>query len=227
MTEAPAPAGGVMGEIDLGGYISKAWKLVTADLMLFVVGYLIVSAIIIGSLIVIIGPIFVVGPLAIGFIRVVQKRMNGEPAAIGDIFAGFQEFSRGLVFFLLLLLVGLAVVIPLAIVAFVLSFIPCLGQLVTMVLAVGVSLGLQTLLFFAWPLAALSENTPMECIKKSINFGLAHFWPLLILSFVTGLIGGAGSIACGVGALFTVPLATAISLVAYKEFYLPKSQPAA
>lgn len=227
MTEAPAPAGGVMGEIDLGGYISKAWKLVTADLMLFVVGYLIVTAIVIGSMLVIIGPIFVLGPLGIGFIRVVQKRMNGEPAAIGDIFAGFQQFSRGLVFVLLLLVLGLAVAIPLVIVAIVLNFIPCLGQVVAFVLQIAVSLGMQTVLFFAWPLVALSEDTPMDCIKKSITFALAHFWPLLILSFVTGLIGGAGMIACGVGILFTAPLAIAINLVAYKEYYLAKSQPAA
>jgi len=227
MTEAPAPAGGVMGEIDLGGYISKAWKVWTADLVLFVVGYLIVLAIILGSMIVIIGPIFVAGPLVIGYIRVVQKRMNGEPAAIGDIFAGFKEFSRGLVFMLLLVLIALAVTIPLMIVAFVLSWIPCLGQIVTFALQIAVSLGLQTLLFFAWPLVALSENTPMDCIKKSINFGLAHFWPLLILSFVTGLISGAGSIAFCVGVVFSASLAIVINLVAYKEFYLPKSQPAA
>jgi len=227
MTEAPAPAGGVMGEVDLGGYISKAWKLVTADLVLFVVGYLIVSAIILGSLIVIIGPLFVAGPLGIGFIRVVQKRMDGEPAAIGDIFAGFQQFSRGLVFVLLLVLIGLAVAIPLMIVAFVLSWIPCLGQIVTFALQIAVSLALQTVLFFAWPLVALSQDTPMDCIKKSITFALAHFWPLLVVAFVTGLISGAGMIACGVGVLFTAPLAIGISLVAYKEFYLPKSQAAA
>lgn len=225
MTEAPSAS--PLKDIDLGGYISKAWKLVTADLVLFLVGYLICVAIVVGSLIVIIGPIFVAGPLAIGFIRVVQKRMNGEPAAIGDIFAGFKEFSRGLVFVLLLLVVGLAVAIPLMIVAFVLAFIPCLGQIVTFVLQLAVSLGLNTVLFFAWPLVSLSANSPMDCIKKSITFGFAHFWPLLILSFVTHLIGGAGFVACGVGILFTAPLAIAISLVAYKEFYLPKSQVAA
>lgn len=227
MTEAPVPAAGVMGEIDLGGYISKAWKVVTADLVLFVVGYLVCVAIVVGSLIVVIGPIFVAGPLAIGFIRVVQKRINGEPAVIGDIFAGFKEFSRGLIFVLLLSLVGLAVFIPLVIVAIVLSFIPCLGQVMTFVLQLAVSLGSNTVLFFAWPLVSLSENSPMDCIKKSITFGFAHFWPLLILSFVTHLIGGAGIVACGVGILFTAPLAIAISLVAYKEYYLAKSQPAA
>ncbi|MCX5670275.1 MAG: hypothetical protein NTU94_03000 [Planctomycetota bacterium] len=225
MTEAPSAS--PLKDIDLGGYISKAWKLVTADLMLFVVGYLVCVAIVVGSLIVIIGPIFVTGPLAIGFIRVVQRRMNGEPAVIGDIFAGFKEFSRGLVFVLLLLVVGLAVAIPLMIVAFVLAFIPCLGQIVTFVLQLAVSLGLNTVLFFAWPLVSLSANSPMDCIKKSITFGFAHFWPLLILSFVTHLIGGAGFVACGVGILFTAPLAIAITLVAYKEFYLPKSQVAA
>jgi hypothetical protein len=216
-----------MGEIDLGGYISKAWKVWTADLVLFVVGYLIVTAIVVVSMLVIIGPIFVLGPLGIGFIRVVQKRLNGEPAAIGDIFAGFQQFSRGLVFVLLLLLLGLAVAIPLMIVAFVLSWIPCLGQIVTFALQIAVSLGLQTVLFFAWPLVALSEDTPMDCIKKSITFAMAHFWPLLILSFVTGLISGAGIIAFCVGVLFTASLAIVINLVAYKEFCLPKSQPAA
>jgi len=227
MTEAPAPAASPLKDMDLGGYISKAWKLVTADLVLFVVGFLIVAAIIMGSMIVIIGPIFLAGPLMFGFVRVIQKRINGEPAALGEIFGGFKDFSKGLVLVLLLVLIGIAVAIPLVILSFVLAFIPCLGQVVSFVLNIGVSFAVQTVLFFVWPIASLSATAPMDSIKKSIQFGLANFWPVLLLSFVTGLIGGAGMIVCGVGYFFTMPLALTIHVVAYNDYYLPKSQAAA
>jgi hypothetical protein len=225
MTEAPqaSPA----KDMDLGAYISKAWKLVTADLVLFVVGFLIVMAIIVGSMIVVVGPIFVGGPLMIGFIRVIQKRMNGEPAAIGDIFNGFKDFTRGLVVVLLLLLVAIVVAIPVVIINIVLAFIPCLGQIAAFVVNLAVGLGLGTCLFFVWPLAALTEIPPVDCISKSIKFAFANFGPVLLLAFVAGLIGEAGVIACGIGVLFTVPLAEAIRVAAYNDYYVRKSQAAA
>ena len=52
--QAIPPPGGP--DMDLGGYISTAWNLVTGDFVLFVIGYLVVAVILAISCITIVGP---------------------------------------------------------------------------------------------------------------------------------------------------------------------------
>lgn len=211
----PAPA----GAMNLGPFVSKAWALVTADLVLFIVGYLIVAAI--GS-VPLVG-LVVGGPLMFGFLRIVQKRYRGEPAAIGDVFQGFQDFGKAFVTCLLLLVAALAVAIPFMIMAFVLRYVPCVGQILTIILGLALYLALLAAVFFVMPIAALTNATPMEAITKSVKFCIANIGPMVLLAVVTGLIAMAGGLACGVGALLTVPLAMAIQIIAFNEYYLPNS----
>jgi len=209
--------------VQIGPWCSKAWELVTGNFVLLVVGYLIVGAI---CSVPLVG--FVVGgPLLFGYLRVVRKRMQGEPAAIGDIFQGFQDFGKGFLTILLLALCGFAFAIPIFIVVGLLSVIPCLGQVVAVLLGFAAGFLIQTVLYFVMPIAALSDTTPMEAISRSVKFGFANFGPMFLLALVTGLIAGAGAIACLIGVFFTVPIAMAISLYAYHEYYLPSAEAAA
>ena len=214
--QAIPPAGGP--DMDLGGYLSTAWNLVTGDFVLFVIGYLVVAAILTIAGLTIIGPIIIGGPLMFGFIRVIQKRLKDEPASIGDIFQGFKDFGKGFLTVLLLTLITLGVVV----IQVVLGFIPVLGIL----LALCVSLLVGPMFFFVMPIAALSDTSPTDAISMSVKFCFANFWKMVLLSLVLGLIAMAGSLACGIGALFTVPLSLVASVAAYNEYYLPKAQEA-
>jgi len=204
--------------MDLGGYISTAWNLVTGDFVLFVIGYLVVAAILTISGITIVGPIIIGGPLMFGYIRVIQKRLKDEPASIGDVFQGFKDFGKGFLTVLLLTLIFLGV----AVVQVVLAFIPVLGFLV----GIAVSLLAGAMFFFVMPIAALSDTSPTDAISRSAKFCFANFWKMVLLSLVLGLIGMAGSLACGIGALFTIPLALVATVAAYNQYYLPKAQDA-
>jgi len=219
----PQPPSPQAAKMDLGAYVSKAWALVTADLALFIVGYLVMVLIIVVSAITIVGPLIIAGPLAFGYLRIVQKRIKGEPAAIGDVFQGFHDFGKGFVTVLLILVCSLVVVIPLIIVNIILAFIPCVGQVIAPLLGIAVSLALQGALFFAMSIAALSDVQPMDAIKQSIKFCVANLWPVILLALVAGLIGSAGVIACGIGIFFTVPLGMAIGVIAYNDYYLPNA----
>ncbi|KPJ73767.1 MAG: hypothetical protein AMS14_06350 [Planctomycetes bacterium DG_20] len=210
------PAGGP--DMDLGGYLSAAWSLVTGDFVLFVIGYLVVAAILGVSVLTVIGPLIIGGPLWFGYFRVVQTRLKGEPASIGDVFQGFRDFGKGFLTFLLLALIVLGVVV----VQMLLSLIPVLGILLTLC----VSLVVGPMFFFVMPIAALSDVSPTDAISRSVKFCFANFWKMVLLSLVLGLIAMAGSLVCGIGALFTVPLAIVATVAAYNEYYLPKTQDA-
>ena len=214
--QAIPPPGGP--DMDLGGYISTAWNLVTGDFVLFVIGYLIVAAILTISSITIVGPIIIGGPLMFGYIRVIQKRLKDEPAGIGDVFQGFKDFGKGFLTILLLTLIFLGV----AVVQVVLGFIPVLGFL----LGIAVSLLAGAMFFFVMPIAALSDTSPTDAVSRSVKFCFANFWKMVLLSLVLGLIATAGALACGIGALFTVPLALVATVAAYNQYYLPKAQDA-
>ena len=211
----PPPGEGLAPDMNLGRYLTAAWNLVTKDIVLFIVGYLVVLAILAVSSLVIVGPIVLGGPLLFGYVRVVQARLNNQPAAFGDLFQGFKDFGKAFVTVLLLALIGLGV----GIVNIILMLIPIIGILAA--LALGIVFG--AMIFFVMPIAALSEVSPVQAISRSIKFCFANFWKVLLLSFVLGLIAAAGGLGCGVGALLTVPLALAAGVVAYNEYYLPKA----
>jgi uncharacterized membrane protein len=223
MTEAPSPA--PAGNLELGPLISKAWTFVTGNLVLILVSYLILA--VIGGIPCV--GFVLMGPLMIGFVRIIQRRLKGETPEIGDIFKGFQEFGRGFVTGLLMLLCCLAVAIPLYVLAIILGHIPVLGfVLAPLVMIVGAFCALAVSVFsFVWPMVASSTVSPTEAVSKSFKFLLANAGPMLTLTLVATAIGMAGVIACGIGMIFTVPLGIVMMVMAYEEYYLPKSQPAA
>jgi uncharacterized membrane protein len=212
--------------VQFGPLISKAWNLVRADLALFILGYLIVVLIIMVSCITIVGPIIIGGPLMFGYLRIVQKRYKGEPAEIGDVFQGFQTFGKAFVTMLLFCLIMAGMYLVCFVLGFILGYIPVLGVILGPLVSFAISTLVGGLIFFAMPLAALSEASPTEAISRSFKFCFANFPPMMLLSLVAGLIAMAGALACGIGMLLTVPLAITISVVAYNEYYLPNAQSA-
>lgn len=208
-------------EMDMGGYLSRAWNLVIGDFVLLVLGWVVV-ALIMG--VPLVG--FVIGgPLMLGYVRVVQKRINGEPAEFGEIFKGFQDFGKGFLTLLLQALVGLGVSIPIIVVAVVLSFVPCAGVVLTVVVAFAGFVVMHTFLFFVWQIAALTDASPTDALSQSFRFAMANFGPMFLLALVVGLVGAAGSLVC-LGHFFTVPIAIAAGVYAYNEYFLPKAQDA-
>ena len=218
MTVQP-PAAQPSAKMELGAYVSKAWNLMTQNLVLLIVTYLI-AAILAGIPLV---GLIIGGPLWFGFFRIAQKRYKGEPAEIGQIFDGFKDFSKGLVTMLLMAAVILCVIIPVVIAFIILSFIPVCGAVLGFLIYIAALLAIGAALYFVLPIAALSDVAPVDAIKKGFKFMTANIGPMILLSLVTGLIGMAGIIACGIGALFTAPMAMAIVVIAYNEWYLPNA----
>jgi len=223
--QPPPPAGPPM---DLGGYLSQAWDLVTKNFVLLVLGWVVLGLIMGVPLV----GLILAGPLIFGYYRVVQKRFNGEAAEFGALFNGFQEFGKGLVTYLLFLAVWAVVSLAVGLVSLFVSallstiFVP-LMFLFWLVVGVATAAFCMGLTFFAFPIAVFGQVEPVEAVKRSIKFCFANFWPMMLLSLVVALIMAAGALICGIGTWFTVPLGLVTHIVAYNQYYLPKTQDAA
>lgn len=150
------------------------------------------------------------GPMFAGLIGMVLRLRDGEqpPPVVGDVFKGFQNFLPS---FLFVIVWGLGVLVG----SMILSVIPCLGQLLSICLAVAASGFLMFGLFLIvdrsmefWPASMAS----IEKVKPTL-------FPYLGLAVVAGIIGQIGALACGIGAFATMPIYFCIIAVVYRDVF--------
>ncbi len=206
----PAPAGS-----GLGAWISSAWEMYTDA-----VGPILGGAII-GALVSVVTLGICLPPLTVGLYRMILKRHDEKPFAAGDVFEGFRYFWSAWGVFLVVFAASLVVALPFGlIVAFAAkgdsNAAQGLAVLVNGVQIV-ISFVVSTLALFAMPLIADDRGGAIAAITTSFNTARADFFNLLIAVVVAQIIGVAGGVACGVGALFTAPLTPCIIAVIYRS----------
>jgi Membrane domain of glycerophosphoryl diester phosphodiesterase/GYF domain 2 len=187
------------------------------------------------------GAALVMSPFLGGLYYVFIQRMRGRPAAVGDIFVGFKKMFSQLFLgnFVVSFFTGLCL-IPFNIVyaAKVAPITERLQQsssvdIQNMPLLWPALFGtLPILLVCMIPVTYLTVNwlfTLPLIIDKQMKFWPAmkaswkkahqHWWLLLGLTVVVGLLNLAGACACCVGALFTLPIGTAAMMFAYETIF--------
>lgn len=138
----------------------------------------------------------IIGP---GIMRMALKQIRGQAIAVGDIFAATDVISS-------------AIVVMLAIVA---GAIACgIGELVT-----------ATLFFLALPLVADKKLNYSEALKQSFEVTKQNFIFFLVYLLVLGIVSELGGIACGIGILFTLPIAWLGMAVAYERTFVAAAGP--
>ena len=150
------------------------------------------------------------GPMFAGLIGIILRLRDGDPTqpVVGDVFQGFQHFLPSFLFGIVwgaIILVG----------CLILAFIPCLGQLLSICLALAAGAFLMFGLFLIvdrqmdfWPASMAS----IEKVKPT-------FLPYLGLAVVAGVIGQIGALACGIGAFATMPIYFTIIAVVYRDVF--------
>ena len=184
--------------IDIGGAISSGWALVRDNMGVLVGATVLGWLVSIGlACVPVLG--WVVGFVILGgldymFIR----RIRGEAVQVGDVFAGFN------LAFLHLSLAGLVKWL-LTSLGFVLCVLPGIY------LAVGYAFTLPLVIdkkMEFWP--------AMELSRRVVH---AHWWSIFALVIVLAVLACAGFLACGVGALITVPVASASFMYVYEDIF--------
>src|SRR5229473_5406881 len=189
------------GVVDIGHTISRGWALVRDNMGVLigatVLGWLITCGL---AFVPVVGwavGIVLLGGLDYMFIRCIR----GEAVQIGDVFAGFN------LAFLHLTLAGLVKWL-LTSLGFVLCILP------------GIYLGVGYV--FALPLVIDKKMEFWPAMEVSRRVVHRHWWSTFGLVIVLALIALAGFLACIVGALVTVPLASASLMYAYEDLFGPE-----
>src|ERR1700687_519177 len=186
--------------VNIGSAVSRGWELVRDNpgglVGATVLGWLITMGL---ALVPVLG--WVVGFVLLGgldylFIR----RIRGEAVQIGDVFAGFN------LAFLHLTLAGLVKWL-LTSLGFALCILPGIYLVVGYV--------------FALPLVIDKRMEFWPAVEVSRRVVHRHWWSIFALVIVSGLIACAGLLVCIVGALVTVPVASASLMYAYEDLFGP------
>ena len=184
--------------IDIGRAVSRGWALVRDNMGVLVgatvLGWLVSLGL---AFVPVLG--WVVGFVLLGGLDYMfLRRIRGEAIQVGDVFAGFNRA------FLHLSLAGL-----------VKWLLTCLG--LALCILPGIYLGVCYV--FALPLVIDKEMEFWPAMELSRTVVQAHWWSMLALVIVLAIIACAGVLACGVGALITIPVASASFMYVYEDLF--------
>ncbi|MBW4549740.1 MAG: DUF975 family protein [Aphanocapsa sp. GSE-SYN-MK-11-07L] len=231
--------------VDIGGFLSRGWEIFTQNPLGFI-GFCILTVVIsfVLSYIPFIGTIaniVISYVLPAGYYIVAFKISRGQLSEFGDFFKGFQN-TYFLPVFLATLVVSIFVgvlCLPFLVGA-VLSFygifqqmaaqsgdpsLPDLsipGALTGALLVLGLILLIPAIYLgiaytFSIPLIVDRKADFWSAMETSRKLITRHWFPFFGFSIVLGLINFAGVLACGVGALFTIPLTICAIAAAYEN----------
>jgi hypothetical protein len=171
--------------------------------------------------------IVIMPPLQAGMTIVCLAQLKGRHWTFGDFFSGFQSWGALVGNALLIGVIFLACLVPAGIIAVVVAVAasnagqgPDVGVVAALVVAgllylLGLVYVLLRMSFFSVPLIIDRNYGPWEAIQGSWALTRGHFWGLLGVSLVVGLINLGGLLLLLVGALFTAPLTTLVETAGY------------
>lgn len=184
--------------IDISRAISRGWALVRDNLLELVGATLLGWLITIGlAAVPVLG--WIIGFVLLGGLDYMfLRRIRGEDVQIGDVFAGFNRA------FLDLTMAGL-----------VKWMLTTLGLLLCIVPGIYLAVGYV----FALPLVIDKKMdfwTAMEVSRRVVH---EHWWSMFALVIVLCLVALAGFLLCVIGALISVPVASAALMYVYEDLF--------
>lgn len=132
-----------------------------------------------------------------GMYRVAFKQLKGGEIELRDLFSGGDCFLR---------MLGATIIIA------VIVFVGVLLCIIPGYIAMG-------MLFFTGPLVVERRLSVFEALGTSWELGKQNILMFTLFALLVGLIAGAGSYACYVGLLATIPLQYTISAIAYRDCF--------
>ncbi len=189
-------------DLDMGGCIGRAWRLLTSDFWSIVGVYALFMLIVaVGSSIPILGYAMCIlnSVMAGGLWIFMLKKVRGQTTEVSDIFAGFKQ----------------PLFVPLLLVGLVSGLLTFLG-LICCILP-GIYLSVAWML--ALPLVAdrkLDFWPAMETSRKTVT---RHWWLWLGFGVVLGLVVLAGVLALCVGVFVAGPLVALAMAYAYNDLF--------
>jgi len=230
---APWPQGSPPASLGVINATRMGWRLLKSDFWrLWLVAFVAMAVLMGASMFGFVAVILVLPPLAAGMVYVVSRRIDGGPAELSDLFAGFKQrfgqsvlgllpvFLASMVFSMLLMAtIAVAVILGATVVGAsqqeeeVAIAVAIVGVVAVLVIGGILFILVEVFgLFFAFVLPAVWDHpeSGWEAAKASARLVRAHFLPVVGYAVLFWLIGTAaglvGLLACCVGGFFTGPV---------------------
>lgn len=186
--------------LDIGNELSRGWRLFKENMGMLILAsvlMVVISSISLGIL---------AGPMLAGMFLLIQRLLKNDPIKpqAGDIFKGLDYFGAS---FLLVFLVELIVVV--------LCIIPVINILAPLA-------GLLSALVILWGMSfvVFQKCTATDALRKVFAYiKSGEFTIPLVFALIISIIGGLGSIVCGIGVFFTIPLAYCQMVCGYDALF--------
>ena len=193
----------IVGSTSVGKAFDKGFKLYKENFTTVFVAALI-AAVIGGLTCGICGPVMTCGLFAI--ILTLVRGGETKPT-IGEVFSKFNLFLTSLVTAIVIgLLFGL--------INAALMFVPVVGIIANYAISCIISPAVMCWAYLSIVDRKATIGEAIGSLKLTME---KPFWLFVLVSFVASLIGCIGLIACGIGILFTMPLASCIIVAAYND----------
>jgi hypothetical protein len=140
----------------------------------------------------------VMAVLSGGMYRMAIKQVRGETPVVGDVFSAVDVFPS---------LLGVMI-------------LTAIGTGLGAMLCVVPGLLVGGMLMFALPLVVDKRMGAMEAVSTSWEALKPEMVMAAVFLIVIQLVAGLGAILCGVGALFTAPLAPLSIALLYRDFFM-------
>jgi len=177
-------------------------------------------------------PIVLIGPMMCGLYMCLLGKMRGEQVPFDRLFKGFDYFVPGLVAAAIQTLPVLIIVLAAdaIFIAFTFSVVPLklkeeppavfwVALSLFVLIAIAVSLIIQALFLFAYPLIVDRKLSGWEAIKTSYRAATKNLGGILGLIFLNAGLGILGVLACYVGVFFVMPVTFASYAAAYRQVF--------
>ena len=191
-------------EVKFSEWIQRGFELFKQNAVLLILVSLIGGIISACTLGILSGPMFA-GVILVTLALLDKKEPKPE---IGTLFKGFDYFVQSLLY-------TMVVFVVVVLLNFVLGFIPCVGQ----ILSIFVSVAAGALLMFTMFLITDRKMEFRAAIMESVNVVKSNFWPFLGFGLVAHVIGSIGMVVCCIGVFITLPICTCILAVAYRDVF--------
>jgi len=231
--------------VEIGAWFSAAWAALAPAWLEVVLAVLVAEATLLLAALFCYVPVIVVsGPILGGIYIYLAKRLLGLPAQVGDVFLGFRHFGQTVLLSLAIFLVPVLAMGFLLLPAFlallgwnpasahaaegagIVSGLGCLGCGAWLLLIAAYPVIVGTFAIFAYPLVLFRNMTAAQALRESFRRTRQHalnFFLLLLSTLLLLVLAEiVGTILACLGALVTVPFATALvltmHLLAFREF---------
>tara|TARA_B100000029_G_scaffold248393_1_gene245224 strand:- start:1273 stop:2001 length:729 start_codon:yes stop_codon:yes gene_type:complete len=180
------------------------------------------------------------GPMIAGIYMCMFAIMRGERPGFETLFKGFDVFIETLVATLIMVGVWIVVMIPMGIAMAVLIFGvvgavqkgggaadgAMLGLIILAYVGmIVVSVVIQSLFIFAYPLIVDHGLSGFEACKLSARAAWANIWNVIRMMILLGIIGCVSAILCFLPLLFAIPIMQGTQALLYRSVFPLEGEP--